>query len=114
MRPSQMDRGAITWAGLRLLDRVLARYSTIPDHQVFPNSLFPWTARLEENWAVIRSEADEVLRDRRSIPPLRMLSPDHDSIAIDDRWRSFFLWGYGLRWKPNCERCPETALPILD
>ena len=109
MAASQTGRGAFTWAGLRLLDKVLARYSTIPDHEVFPNSLFPWAEQLEENWAAIRSEADKVLRDRRSIPPLRTLSPDHNAIAVDDRWRSYFLWGYGLRWKSNCEQCPETA-----
>jgi len=113
MPPFELDRGALMWAGRKMLpalDQLAVRYSTIADHQVFPNALFPWTEHVESHWGSIRTEADAVLHDRGSIPPLRRLSPDHHLIAVDDRWRSFFLWGYGLRWKANCDRCPQTAL----
>ena len=49
------------------------------------------------------------LSDKSALPPLRLISPDHSRIAIDDRWKSFILWGYGLRSEENCARCPETA-----
>ena len=109
MNPFELDRDAVMWAGLRALDSVAVRCSMVEEHQIFPNAIFPWTEHLEAEWRTIRAEADEVLRDRRSIPPVRELSPDHRKIAVDDRWRSFFLWGYGLRWQSNCERCPETS-----
>jgi beta-hydroxylase len=58
---------------------------------------------------LVQEEADRILADREAVPPLRRISPDHDRIAEDDRWRSFFLWGYGVRSEKNCRRCPETA-----
>jgi len=108
----ELDRGPLFWAAIRLLpalDRLTLSCSTIEEHRVFPNALFPWASRLEANWQSIRAEADVVLKDPRTIPPVRNLSPDHRQIAVDDRWRSFFLWGYGKRWQNNCERCPKTA-----
>jgi ornithine lipid ester-linked acyl 2-hydroxylase len=112
----QFDRGPLIWAVIRLLpalDRLTLSCSTVEEHQIFPNSLFPWAARLEANWQAIRAEADVVLKNRRAIPPVRNLSPEHRQIAVDDRWRSYFLWGYGMRWKTNCDRCPKTAA-LLD
>jgi beta-hydroxylase len=44
-----------------------------------------------------------------SVPAVREISPDHDKIAIDEKWRSYFFWGYGLRVEEHCTRCPETA-----
>jgi beta-hydroxylase len=99
-------------AGLRALpafDRMLMRSSAVPEHQVFPNELFGWTPYLEGNSSPIRDEARELLRDPRSVPSIREISPDHRKIAVDDKWRSFFLWAYGVRIDANCARCPETA-----
>lgn len=112
MSKSSLTRAALIAVGLRALaviDRVLTRFSAINDQEIQPNALFPWISKLESNWPVIRAEADRVLADRQAIPPVREISPDHDMIALDDRWRSFFLWGYGLRSERNCRRCPETA-----
>jgi beta-hydroxylase len=98
--------------GLRLLpalDRLLMLFAATEDLQVFPNEFFPWTDHLAANWSIIRDEAIELLADRMSVPSIREISPDHDKIAVDDKWRSFFFWGYGLRADANCARCPETA-----
>lgn len=108
----RFGRNMVISAGLRLLplvDRLLMRFAATKEHQVFPNELFPWTFHLAENWSAIRDEAQALLRDRASIPPVRELSSDHEKIAVDDKWRSFFLWGYGLRAEANCARCPQTA-----
>src|SRR5258707_469747 len=91
----KFDRNMVISAGLRLLplvDRLLMRFATTKEHQVFPNELFPWTSHLADNWSAIRDEAQAVLRERTSIPAVRELSSDHEKIAVDDRWRSFFLW----------------------
>jgi ornithine lipid ester-linked acyl 2-hydroxylase len=101
-------KSAALWV-LPLIDRLLMLFGAIADHDVFPNSLFPWTTYLEANWSTIRDEAEDLLRDGPSVPSLREISPDHRKIAIDDKWRSFFFWGYGARIASNCARCPETA-----
>jgi ornithine lipid ester-linked acyl 2-hydroxylase len=94
---------------LPLVDRFLMRFAATDDYEIFPNALFPWTSYLEANWSVIRDEAEGLLRDGTPVPSLREISPDHKKIAIDDKWRSFFFWGYGKRVQSNCARCPETA-----
>ncbi len=35
---------------------------------------------------MVRHELDQVLDDKSALPPLRLISPDHSRIAIDDRW----------------------------
>jgi ornithine lipid ester-linked acyl 2-hydroxylase len=94
---------------LPILDRIMMRFAATEEYQVFPNETFSWTTYLAENSAAIRDEAQALLRDPMSIPALREISTDHEKIAVDDRWRSFFLWGYGIRSDVNCARCPETA-----
>lgn len=108
----ERKRAAIIWLGLRLgpvLDAVLARFSAVGNPPILDPALLPWVAEIERNWRTIRTEADRVLRERARIPPLRRISRDHDRITTDDNWRSFFLWGYGLKAEENCRRCPETA-----
>lgn len=90
-------------------DRLLMRFTAIEEKPVIPNTTFPWVPYLEANAAVIRKEAVNILQDRMSVPSIREVSPDHDKIALDGKWRSFFLWGYGVRVTANCARCPETA-----
>ncbi len=105
-------RDAVIAAGLRILpafDRLLMRSTAIEEHQVFPNALFDWTPYLEANTPAIRAEAQSLLGDAMSIPSIREISPDHDKIALDGKWRSFFLHAYGVKIKANCARCPETA-----
>jgi beta-hydroxylase len=107
-----LNRELVISAGLRLLpilDRLLMRYAATDEYQIFPNELFPWTSNLAQNWSVIRDEAKDLLHNPLSIPSVRELSADQEKIAVDDRWRSFFFWGYGLRAERNCARCPATA-----
>lgn len=107
-----LDRDGFISAALRILpavDRLLMRSSALKEYKVFPNALFPWTAYLEANTPAIRAEAQSLLRDPMSVPSVREISPDHAKIAVDEKWRSFFLWGYGVRIDANCARCPETA-----
>lgn len=99
-------------AGISLLsavDRILVRYSRLGDPARFETARLPWAAELERDWPLIQREASEILRGAAEVPPLRSLSEDHQKIAVDDKWRSFFLWGYGVRVDANCDRCPRTA-----
>ena len=108
----RFDRETLRWAGqsvLPTLDSILMHFNGIEEHEIFPNEMFAWTPPLEANWVKIRDEAQEVLRDSMSVPSVRALSSDHHKIAVDDKWRSFFLWAYGLRIDADCARCPETT-----
>ena len=106
IRPMTIQLGIVL---LTAVDRILVRYSALGDPARFDTAELPWAAELERNWRTIRDEAEEILRDADLVPPLRSLSDDHHKIAIDDKWRSYFLWGYGVRVDPNCSRCPRTA-----
>ena len=112
MHGTERKRSAFNAVGAKLLpvlDRAFVRWSAIPEHEIFPNGFFPWTAELERGWRDIRAEAEMVLDDLESVPPVRNVSPDHELIARDDKWRGLILWGYGLKWQRNCLRCPDTA-----
>jgi len=96
------------WAQPRI-NRLIARSSRVPDVPVFEAGQFAWTQQLEDNWEIIRAEAEAALADLESVPPLATISPDHRRIAPAGRWRSFFLYGYRYRDETNCRLCPRTA-----
>jgi len=106
-------RALVLKAGRNLrprVNRMIAKYSRVGDPPVFTDrTLFPWTSLLEANWKEVRREAETILADRQSLPPLHAISPDHRRLTSDDRWRSFFLWGYGYKVGANCARCPATT-----
>lgn len=107
-----LKRKAIIQVGLSLsplVDRALAKWSLLADQPVYDSSQFGWVSKLEENWLAIKAEAKNVLGDRSAMPPVRVISPDHSMIATDEGWKSYVMWGYGLRSEINCARCPETA-----
>jgi beta-hydroxylase len=91
------------------IDMVLTAHSEVGDSSVFDASQFPWTAALEAEWRTVAAEAAAAIGDLSAVPPLHDLSPDHRRIAEPDKWRSFFLWGYGYRSEENCALCPQTA-----
>lgn len=93
----------------RHVDRIVARSSLVPNDPVLDPRIFAWTALLRDNWEAIRDEALAVTRDTDAVPALKAISPDHKRIAADDKWRSFFLVGYGTPIAVNLARCPRTA-----
>ncbi len=90
----------------------IRRHSKIGDQAVFDRSHFPWIEKLEADWEAIRDEALAVLKHRDAIPPLAEISPDHKGLDNSNKWRSFFLWGYGFRVDQNQERCPRTSAAL--
>jgi len=93
----------------KLFNRTIARYSLVGNPPVFEDGVFAWTGDLEANWKTILAEAQSLMKSREDIPTLREISPDHDRLAKDGKWQSFFLWGYGFKSDINCNRCPQTA-----
>lgn len=88
---------------------VVARSSRVGDRPVYDPALFEWISGIEPHWGEVREELLAMLRRQEAIPPLASISPDHRRIAPPEKWRSFFLHGYGYRIEENCRRCPVTA-----
>ncbi|MDE0063048.1 MAG: aspartyl/asparaginyl beta-hydroxylase domain-containing protein [Gammaproteobacteria bacterium] len=108
-------RRAVFWFGFYVRPPVhwfLARFSEVGNPPVFERSVFDWVERLEDQWEALRDEALAVLERPADLPPLREVSPDHVRIATDEKWKVFFLIGYGYEVKANTARCPVTGAAV--
>jgi beta-hydroxylase len=94
---------------LRVIDRVIARYSLVPDQPFFDPRDFTWVEPVEAEWQTIRAELDDVLTYQADLPNFQDISIDQRNLTDDDRWKTFFFYGYGFKSEANCARCPETA-----
>ena len=95
----------LTWIPERL---ILARYCPYGDPVIFDPRIFPWSARLEKHWKCIRLEAKRILTKMRTLPNFQDLFAEVD-VTDDDRWKTYFLYGYGLKVEAHCAQCPETT-----
>lgn len=86
-------------------DRIIGASSLVSNAPVLDVREFGWTRLLRDNWEAIR---DEALACADASPSLANISPDHRAIAPVNKWRSFFLWGYGYSIEENLDRCPAT------
>ncbi|MGH2834485.1 MAG: aspartyl/asparaginyl beta-hydroxylase domain-containing protein, partial [Solirubrobacteraceae bacterium] len=91
------------------IERFIGRRSLVGDATFFPNERFPWISHIEENWRTIREEAQRLLEDREALANFQDISKDQIEITDDDRWKTFFLYGYGFEAKLGVEMCPRTA-----
>jgi beta-hydroxylase len=99
-------------AGERMLapiERFIGRRSLVGDATFFALERFPWVEHVERNWTVIREELEGVLEDREELPNFQDISKDQIEITDDDRWKTYFLYGYGFEARLGVEMCPRTA-----
>jgi len=94
---------------IRHIERIIMHYSLIGDQPIFDSRAFPWIRPLETEWAKIRRELDQVLKRPNELPNFQDISRDQINITQDDRWKTFFLYGYGYKMDRNCNECPETT-----
>ena len=94
---------------LKLVNRAIARQSKLPVQPFYRPSDFAWVAPVEANWKAIRAELDAVLAHRDALPNFQDISTDQYTLTDDDRWKTYFFYGYGFRSDANCARCPETT-----
>lgn len=87
----------------------LSRSSLVDDQPFLDPALFRWTDDLEHNWGAIRKELDAVLEDQSSLPSIQDISVLQKRLSDDDRWKTFFFFGYGFKAQANCARCPRTS-----
>ncbi|QSJ19165.1 aspartyl/asparaginyl beta-hydroxylase domain-containing protein [Nostoc sp. UHCC 0702] len=89
--------------------QLVSQYSLVGDAIFFEISQFPWAYELEANWQVIRQELEKVMQYTETLPNFDDISPEQRRIAGDKMWKTYFFYGYGLKSKKNCDRCPETT-----
>jgi len=97
---------------VKRVERVLMYFSNLEDQPFLKPGDFPWVKPLEENWQTIRSELEHILQHPEDIPNFQDISKDQTNLTKDNRWKSFFLYGYGYKFAPNCNLCPETTRVI--
>lgn len=87
--------------------------SLVPTTPFLDVTTFGWIRRMEESWSDIRSEMEGVLAYRDALPAFHEINGDATDIR-NDRWKSFFLYGFGHRSEANCRRCPKTAALLAE
>ncbi len=97
--------GKVLWT----LERLIAHTSLVGNPPFFDPQSFGWTSALESNWTVIRKELEAVLEHSDQIPTFQDISKDQYAITKDDKWKTYFLYGFGYKAEKNCARCPETT-----
>ena len=50
-----------------------------------------------------------MLAYRDALPNFQDISTDQYNLTDDDRWKTYFFYGYGFKAGKNVERCPNTA-----
>lgn len=108
---AKLKHFVITYGGkiFKRIQVLMGRYSLVGDKPFFSPTQFPWCTELEANWLTIHQGLDEVLRHRDEIPNSQDISRDQAYLAKEDKWKTFFFFGYGLDAPGNCARCPRTA-----
>src|SRR3984893_9435238 len=91
------------------IERFIGKRSLVGDATFFPTERFPWVKHVEDNWMVIREEAEKLLVDQADLANFQDISKDQIEITDDDRGKTFFLYGYGFEAKLGVEMCPRTA-----
>ncbi len=98
--------------GVRILapiERWIGRRSPIGDTAFYDPAVLSWTDEFEGHWLEIREELDAVLTDRDAIPAFQDLSVDQIDLSDDERWKTYFLFGYGFEVPEHTAACPRTA-----
>lgn len=90
-------------------EAAIPRYSLVGDTPFLDSDKFSWTALLEDNWESINQELGEILKYKEELPTFQDISPDQASISSDNLWKTYFLYGYGIKFDANCDRLPETT-----
>ena len=87
----------------------MGKYSIVGDKPVFDNEQFQWTRLLENNWMDIRKEFENILAYHKLLPNLQDIQQEQIVLNQDDKWKTFFLFGFGIKATQNCQSCPFTT-----
>lgn len=96
------------------LEKFVKKASKVPNAPILDPEQFDWTTKLENNWKTIRREVDMILQYQDVIPNFQDISEDQKALTTDNNWKTFFLFGFGMKMETNCNICPETTKLIED
>ncbi|MUZ72881.1 aspartyl/asparaginyl beta-hydroxylase domain-containing protein [Agrobacterium vitis] len=105
-RPSRITRffmGIVAWA-----EKLNYKYAKLGNPPVYDNATFPWVAEVEKAYPAIRAELDQILLRQSELPSFQDISTDVKTISTDNRWKTFFLLGFGVKSEANIKACPQT------
>lgn len=102
-----LDRAGI--AAQTVLEWSVARVARHGDPHIYETRLFPWAAKVESQWGLIRSELDAVMNFRERMPSFQDILKEVGAIQSDNNWKTFFLAGIGMDCTESRKRCPETV-----
>jgi beta-hydroxylase len=91
------------------LGKVMAPFSKVSNSPVIPKDEFEWSGLLEKNWEGIRSELEKLLENDQHLPNIQDIQPAEAFLNSENKWKTFFLYGFGIKAKKNCEKCPITT-----
>ncbi len=91
------------------MGKAIAPFSTVGNPPVFSNDLFPFTQSLEKNWPAIRRELEQVMQFHEALPAIQDIQQEQSVLSSDQKWKTFFLFGFGTKSEQNCAACPETT-----
>jgi len=95
------------------LERFITRSSLVENTPFLASEQFSWKPILEKNWRAISEELDRLLEYADELPRFQDISPDQaTNISKDNLWKTFFLYGYGVKLQQNCDFCPQTTRVI--
>jgi beta-hydroxylase len=94
---------------ISFLQKIIAKYSIVENDCFLNLDYFNWVSELENNWQSIRKELDIILESIDCLPGFHDISPDQERISGDGLWKTFVLYGYGIKMKQNCQYCPVTT-----
>ena len=97
---------------IQVLEKLIARYSLVGNSPLLPPERFSWIPAFEAEWKTIRSELDQVMTYRDDLPNFQDIQSDQATLTDDDRWKTFFFYGYGFKSDRNCARCPATTAAL--
>jgi ornithine lipid ester-linked acyl 2-hydroxylase len=90
-------------------ERMISRLSRDGNRTFFEADAFPWVARVESDWRLVRTELDALLTNREAIPNFQDLSEEQRALTAGEEWKTFVFYAYGHAAGENCARCPQTA-----
>lgn len=88
---------------------LMGKYSEVGDKPILNNQQFQWPELLEDNWSSIRKEFENILKFHGSLPSLQEIQQEQKILNRDAKWKTFFLYGFGIKATLNCQSCPVTT-----
>lgn len=86
-----------------------SRFSKCVDKPIYETEEFGWAVEVEKEYLKIKEELDSVMQRREQLPSFHDIVEEVNTITNDNKWKTFFLYGYGIDCEANAKRCPETV-----